>query len=127
MGCYWLLSLDHFHRFAVDIASQPMFTPPLSLAGREILACTRPISEMVHGIAVLLSGNTVLTLDNLNLSIEYQHNRLVDSRDMHRKGIFRFIGDGEDGIFEVHDWLLGLTFELLFDIHYYSPIIIECQ
>jgi len=102
MSGYGLLSLDHFHGFPVDIASQPMFTPALSLARGEILACTRPISEMVHGLAVLLRGNTVLALDNLNVSIEYQCNRLVDPRHMSRKGIFSFIGDGEDGIFELH-------------------------
>src|SRR5215471_8200025 len=102
MSGYGLLSFDHFYGFAVDIASQPMFTPALSLARREILACTRPISEMVHGLAVLLRGYTILTLDNLNVSIEYQRNRLVDPRDMSRKSIFSFIGNGEDSFTVCH-------------------------
>src|SRR5690242_3580641 len=81
------VSLGHFYSFPVDISSQPMFTPALSLARGEILACTRPISEVVHSLAVLLGSNTVLALDNFNMPIEDQHNRLVDSRDVISKSI----------------------------------------
>jgi hypothetical protein len=43
-----------------------------------------------------------MTIEHLNVTIEHQLNRLVDSGSMSRKGCFRSSADGEDGIFELH-------------------------